>query len=232
MQYKGLIISVLTFLFISLLAIFLLAVFAYILFKIYTKLSEYNRKKKDFLYDMFLRDDMQCHVNRDQDMKFRNWKLLWMFWKRKSVLLNTSEGYKYVGEYSGECSKKEDYYLIAITNKITSFKRLNQVIMIPFSMKNKLIRKVTVDGTKTLIIDAEGVDSIGNTDYYLIPLIKNPKKESEFIDFADDIHKKYFEKTIYRDIIKENLQQYRQGVITSVETNPYIHFGRRKEKQE
>lgn len=87
--------------------------------------------------------------------------------------------------------------------------------------------KVVINGQKIIVIDAEGIDQVGNTDFYFQPLLKDPNNNKEYLDFADKIHEDYFGKTIYRDIIKENLQQYREGIIKSVETNPNVHFNRR-----
>lgn len=115
----------------GLLSLALMIGFVFIIMKIYKKLAEYKRKKHDFLFGMFERDAIQCHTNRDTDMKHRNWKWLWVFWKRSPVFMQTKEGLKVVGFYDGEAYKKENYYIISINNKLTMFKSIDQVILIP-----------------------------------------------------------------------------------------------------
>lgn len=218
----------LTFIILFFLGFSLILLFIAILVKIYKSLSDYKRKKQDFLFDLFEQDNSQCHINRNTFMKKRNWKRVWLFWKRSPVYINTKEGLTIIGGYNGECIKKENFYMVSLHNKLGMFKQIEQIIMIPNSLRF-IVKKVVIEKTEVLILDCEGVDQVGNTDYYYQPLIKSKQNEKEYIDFADMIHKEYFEKTIYRDIIKVNLQQYREGIITSVETNPYTQFNRRKD---
>lgn len=213
---------------IGLLSLAFIVGFILVLMKIYKKLSEYRRNKSDFIYSMFSRDAMQCHTNRDKDMKFRNWKFLWIFWKRVPVFARTSDGLEALGMYNGEALKKESYYMISIFNKLTMFKAIDQIVIIPLSIKS-IVSKIVINGQKVIIIEADGIDQVANTDYYFQPLIKDPKSNKDYLDFADAIHKDYIEKTIYRDIIKENLQIYRDGVTKAVEANPYVQTGRRKQ---
>jgi hypothetical protein len=226
--FKGIVITIFTIGIIFLLFVGLMILFAWILFKIYTKLSELNRKKKHLIYEMFSYDLMQCHFNSDTEMKKRNWKFLWLFWKRRPVYIEKDDGtLDIIGQYHGECYKKEGFYLIGLYNKVGLFKYVGQIIIIPLKIKDKVVKKIQGDKSKTMFLSCEGIDSIQESDYYYIPLIKDYRKENKFIDFADDIHKNYVELKTYRDIITENLNSSKEMVIKSVETNPFVHFGRR-----
>lgn len=207
--------------------IFLLA---WIMYKIYTKIQEYNRKKRDFLYYDFEHNATYCHVNRDTLMKHKRLRTFWIFWKRSNVYAKTKNGLEFLGYYNGEAQKKENYYMVSLYNKLGFFKYQESIIFIPSHMKNDLINKIDTDGKRSMIIYCEGVDSIENTDYYYIPLIYDPKDPNKFIDFSDMIHKDYVEKTVYKDVIKEDLLSFRENIIRSVEANPNVHISRRVEK--
>lgn len=226
----GIFALILTFLAIAFISVALIGLIVIFLVRIYKKLSDYKRRNKDFIYYDFEYQVSQLHINSDSQLKYRNPRRFWIFWKRMPVYLDTEdEGYKFVGFYNGEGYKKEGFYMIGLYNKMGIFKYINQIIIIPFSIRNS-VKKIFVDKKKALIIKAEGIDNVGNTDYYFIPLIRDTSNtDKEFIDFADYIHKNFFENIVYRDVIKTNLEQYREGVIKSVETNPNIHFKRRGE---
>lgn len=224
----GLFTLILTFLVIAFIGVGIIALIVMFLVRLYKKLSDYKRRNKDFLYYDFEYQVSQLHINSDPQLKYRNPRRFWIFWKRMPVYVDTEdEGYKFIGYYNGEGYKKEDFYMIGLYNKLGLFKYINQIVIIPFKIK-KSVKKIYVDKKKAMIIKAEGIDNVGNTDYYFIPLIRDKSNaDKEFIDFADYVHKNFFESIIYRDVIKTNLEQYREGVIKSVETNPNIHFKRR-----
>ena len=119
--------------------------------------------------------------------------------------------------------------MIGLYNKLGFFKVLRQIIIIPIKFKDKIVRKEFINKKKVLILKCEGLDEVESTEYYLMPLIKDPKKDKEILDFSDYIHKEFFEKTTLRDTIKENLLQYRDGIIKGVEMNPNLQFKRRGE---
>jgi len=130
--FKGIVITILTIGVIFLFFVGFMILFSWILYKIYVKLSELNRKKKHLIFEMFGYDLMQCHFNHDRDLKKRNWKLLWFFWKRRPVYIEKDNGeLEVVGMYHGECYKKEGFYLLALYNKLTFFKYVGQIIIIP-----------------------------------------------------------------------------------------------------
>lgn len=207
----------------------LLGIF-WIMWKVYKKLTEYNRGKHDFVYNTFTHDLTQCHYGYDKNMKKRNWKLFWLFWKRKPVYIEGDNGLEAIGGYHGETYRKNGFYLIGLYNKMGLFKYLGQIIIIPIELKDDVIKKYNVNGEHALIIKAEGIDRFIR-DMYYIPLIKNPKSNKEFLDFSNKISSEYMEVETYRDMISENLQKYREAVIRSVESNPQVHFKRRMPKE-
>ncbi len=227
-QLKTIVVTVLTIGLIAMFFVFAVLIFAWILSKIYKKLTDHNKRKRDFMYDMFESDANQCHINRETSMKIRNWKFLWFFWKRDPVWIDKEKsGLSTIGGYNGECIKKESFWLLGIYNKLGMFRFIEQVIVIPLDIKKELVKEVYIGKKKVLILNCDGVDQIENTDYYLIPLIKD--KNSKYLDFADMIHTEYIEKTVHRDIIKENMLEYKKGITKAVETNPAVQMKRRTE---
>ena len=205
--------------------VFLLAI---IIVKIQKKMSDFMRKKKDFLYVNFEENLSQCHLNRDYSLKTRKMSTLWLMWKRNPIYLNSkSQGLIQIGEYDGETLKKENFFFLAVNNKLSFFKSKQTIIVFPSKWYESLIKKVIVNKKKIIIIDCEGLDEIGSTDYFFQPLI--PTKDKTYNDISDEFRKNYTEKVVYRDLLKEELQTHKTAVIKAVESNPYIHQSRRKE---
>lgn len=224
---SGLATFILTIFIFSMIVIVVLGFFLYVLLRIYKSISEYTRKKNDFIFGLYKTDLAQCLRNSNPNMKKRNWKRLWFFYKRKPVYMRNKKGFDMLGMYDGECYKKEGFFCIALFHKLGIFKTYDNIILIPIKIKDELISTINVDGNQVYVLDCEGLDQLGNTDYYYQPLIWD-KTRKEFIDYNDEIHKNYFEKSTYRDIIKENLQQYRENVIKSLDANPKVQYERRK----
>lgn len=211
-----------------LLATFVL-ICAWIFYKIQSKIEETSREKNDFYFSIFNRDRQNAHFNADARLKKKNWKMMWFFYKRKPVYAKTKKGLKLLGHYDGETDKKENFYILTVYNKLGMFSYRTRAILIPKELKDVIVEKVTLDKQTYITLNCEGIDEVENTNYFLIPLIEDPNKDKSFLDFADLIHKKYFEKLIYRDVIKENLQGYRQNMIDAVEGNLTIQAKRRNE---
>ena len=224
---SGLAELILTLIIIGMFIFIVVGIFLYIIMKIYKMFVEYRRGKSDFIFKLYTQDLKQCNIGRNTQMKKRNWKLLWFFWKRKPVYMRNDKGFEVIGNYDGETYKKEGFYCIALHHKLGMFRNYDNIILIPLRIKNQLVSTISVEGNEVLVLDCEGIDQLGNTDYYYQPLIWN-KDKSSFIDYNDDIQKTYFEKSAYRDIIKENLQSYRENVIKSIEANPNVQHNRRK----
>jgi hypothetical protein len=220
--------TIITFGVMAILGLCFFIIFAFILMKIWTKLTEYDRGKNDFLYEHFELLANQSHISHDTKFKKRNWKLIWIFWKRQPVFIQKSSGkVERIGDYHGETDKKENFYILAIQNKLGMFQYINQIIFIPMTIKDKVLKKVNINGQNVIYLDCEGIDNIENSYYFYIPLIKNPKNNKEYVDFSNKVHKEYIENVVLKDMVKENLLSSRKMVVQSVETNPYIHFGRR-----
>lgn len=208
--------------------VFVLFIIMMIIMKINDKIKEFNRKRKDFLYYNFEENSQFCHNNRDYIMKRRRKRTFFLTWKRAPIFVqNDLEGLKQIGEYNGETFKKEGFYLVSVYNKLHMFKVIETIIIIPLALKERIVKKVEIDGKRAMILDCEGLDEVGSTDYYMIPLIKDSKDKNKFIDFSDMIRKEFTEKIIYRDEIKELLQQSKDSTIKAVESNPNVQMKRR-----
>ncbi len=208
----------------TILFFFLLAV---IIMKIQKKMSDFMRKKKDFLFSNFEENLSQCHLNRDYQMKFRRMRSVWLLWNRNAVYMNTSNGLEQIGDYDGESYKKESYFFLALNNKVNFFKNKQTIVVFPIEWYDKIFKKSVVNGKKVILIECKGLDEVGSTDYYFQPLIAD--SDGKFLDLSDKFRQEFTDKVIYRDIIKEELQEHRTAIIKAVESNPYLHQGRRKE---
>lgn len=208
---------------------FVLMIFGIGIMKFINKVTEFMRNKKDFLYYDFERNLNFCHQFRNYDLKKRNWKTLFITWKRSPVFLKTKEGLKQIGEYDGEISKKEGFDMVAIHNKLNMFKTIQTIVVVPSEWHTKIVDVLDTGRDKALVIEAEGIDEIGSTDYYFQANIPDPKKDNKFLDISDKFREEYTEKIVYRDIIKDELLGHKEAIIKAVESNPYVHQNRRKE---
>lgn len=208
--------------------VFMVFIIALIIMKIQKKIQDFNRKRKDYLFFDYEQNAQFCHNNRDYEMKYKNWRRVWITWKRSPVFCNTKDGLRQIGEYNGEALKKEGFFMVAVYNKIGLFKTIETIVLIPNKVKH-IIKTIIINKQKVLLLECEGIDEVGSTDYYFAPLIPDPKKEQSFIDFSDFVRINFTDKVVYRNILKEELQEHRQAVVHAVESNPYLHQGRRKE---
>lgn len=205
--------------------------FAWILIKVWKKITAYSRKE-DFIFTIFQNILQQCVIGYDSKLKRRMKRYLWIFWNRKPVFMENEKGkLELIGKYHGETTKKEGFYMLAVMNKVSLFKTIEQIIVIPLNIKDKIVKKIDIDKKRTIIIRGEGLDTYGIVDYFLMPLIKDEKKKGEFLDFSNLVYKHLIEPQTYQNIISENLMSNRKNIIKSVESNPLVHFGRRVEKK-
>lgn len=224
---QGVAVTILTFGILGFFFVIFIFIFAWILLKIWKKLTSYQRKE-DFLYSVFETNLNQTHINHDTLLKKRNWKFIWIFWKKNPVFIENEKGkLEVVGSYYGESLKKEGFFMLSVSNKLSMFQTIEQIVLIPLEIQDKIIKKIDVNGGRTIIIKCEGLDSILNVDYFLIPLIKDEKKKNQFLDFSNLVYKNFIEVTTYTDVINTTLMSYRKGITKSIESNPYIHFNRR-----
>ncbi|MHA1381174.1 MAG: hypothetical protein ACTSRG_22630 [Candidatus Helarchaeota archaeon] len=208
--------------------LFFIFIIIMIIMKIQKKISEFLRKKKDFLYFNFEENLTFCHFNRDRELKRRKKRTFYLTWKRAPIYCNTSDGLVQIGEYGGETQKKENFFCLALYNKLNLFKTIETIILIPNEIKQDILKKSIVNGEHVILLECDGVDEVGATDYYFQPLVKDPKSD-KYLDFSEKIRKDFTNIVTYRNILKEELQAHRTNVIDSVEANPNIHFKRRGE---
>ena len=190
-------------------------------------MSDFLRKKKDFLFANFEENLSQCHLNRDYTMKFRRLRSVFLLWNRNPIYMNTKNGLEQIGDYDGETYKKESYFFLAVNNKLSFFKSKQTIIVFPLEYYEKFFKKSIINKKKVILIECEGLDEIGATDYYFQPLIKG--ENGQFLDLSDKFRNEFTTPVIYRDLLKEELQEHRTAVIKAVESNPYLHQGRRKD---
>lgn len=227
---RGTVIFIVTLMVFGVLIALVLLGFGWIVAKIYHKFVEDNRKKRDFLYYNFLDNLKQCRRGADPKMKFRLKQYFGAFFRRRPVFIKKQDGtYECVGKYEGEANKKESFLIIAIHNKTGLFKYENNVIWIPNELRNQIVEKFSIEKEKSVIINCEGLDTIAEMEYSLMPLIPDPERRNWYLDFSQLIHHQYMEKITYQSIINEQLQSYREGMIKSIEMNPGLNMGRRNQ---
>lgn len=225
----GLAITFISILVFIIILFFVFLVFVAILVKIIRHLTEFFYKRKGYIYEKFIDDKNQCLINYDNTLKRRLKRYFWLFYRRQPVYIkkndNTTE---VIGYYEGEAQKKENYYLIAVYNKIGFFKSMTRIILIPNEIKNQIINKFYYDKKASIVLYCDGIDNIYSTDFYFIPLIKKNKTDINYLNFSDNIFKNYIELNAYQDIIGESLNKYKKNVIKAVESNPKLQENRLK----
>ncbi len=205
--------------------------FILVVWLIVRKIKENQRKVSDLLYSRFLIELKNCHQNRDVRLKRRN---LWTFgltWKREEIYINTDEnGVKYFGKYDGELIVKDNFILYGVYRVTGIFSREKDIIIIPYELRNKA-RKELIKGKWVVTIYGEGIDEVLNTDFFNEVVFKNPLDNDKLITFTDYIHKQYLENYVYRQIIKDNLFEYKDSLDKITELNPNIQVERKNPKQ-
>jgi hypothetical protein len=215
------------FLVIALIVTILLGLIFLLIWWIWKKIKENERKDKDLLFAKYLIDCKNTHLNRDHNLKYKNWKTLFFTYKRGDIILNTENGLKVFGRYDGELIVKDAFVLITLWRKQGFFKPAEQdIIIIPYEAR-KLIRKENVTGDWQLTIEAESIDEALNTDYYAQIVVKNPKNKDKLVNFNEYIVTEFMDKYVHRQIIKDNLLNYHENMNEAVEVNPYINNERK-----
>jgi len=208
-------------------AVFIL-IFLYAIIIIFKKLSYHNRRNVDYRFEEFTLDNEQALMNRDRELKKRNWLYFFIFWKRSPVYAYTKNGAQMIGQYNGEVRKKENFYFISLHYKISMFKSIEKLLIIPHELEFS-VQKLFFGKNKVMFIECEGVDRFSNTDYYLLPLIIDRTNKQKFLDLTEIVKKSYIELNTYRNIISDNLGEFKQGITKAVEMNPNINYKRRSE---
>lgn len=194
------------------------------------KIKENQRKVNDLLYSRFVIELKNCHQNRDVRLKRRSLKTFGLTWKRENIYLNTNEnGYKYFGKYDGELIVKDNFLLFGVYRPTGLFTRERDIIIIPFELREKT-RKEQVNGKWVLSIYGEGIDEVMNTDFYNEVIFIHPEDKDKLISFSNYINKTYLENYVYRQVIKDNLLEYKDSLDKITELNPNIQVGRKDPK--
>jgi len=189
------------------------------------KINDSQRKHNDLLFRKFNTEIEHANINKDGRFKKRNWKTLWITWSRSNVFANTENGLRSIGKYDGELLKKEEFILISFKISKNFFTKLNYIIVIPYELRNIIIKNT--DRKNEIWINCEGLDEVTNTDFYMIPILKDLTNNDKFIDFSNRVFSEFVETYVYKDIIKENLLKYRDSIKESTELNPNIQVGRK-----
>ena len=189
-----------------------------------------ERKHSDLLYGKYKIELEKCNHNKDTRLKWRNWKTGFLTFKRSQILLDTETGLKFFGYYDGEMIQKDKFYLIA-TYKITGiFTRDKDIVIIPYELRHK-VKKDLINGNYVMTIKAESIDEALNTDYYAQCVFKDSQNKDGLISFNDYIQKEYMETYVLRQVVKDNLLDYKTSMDKAIELNPNIQYGRKDPKQ-
>jgi len=203
----------------------------FIIWFIVNKIREARRKHSDLLYQKFTIEVSKCHQNRDGRLKKRNYKTFFLTFKRSNILLDTTEeGLKVFGKYDGELIEKDNFVLLSIYRITGIFSREKDIIIIPYELR-KLLKKEKHGKNWELIIKAESIDEALNTDYYGQLVVKDNKNNDKLINFNEYIQENFMKKYIFRQVIKDNLLDYKSSMDKAVEINPNIQVERKNPKQ-
>jgi len=204
-----------------------IGIIIFVIYLITSKIKENKRKHSDLLYSKFLIELEKCHQNRDTKLKYRNWKTFFLTFKRSDIILDTVEdGIKVFGKYDGEVIIKDNFYLIAIYRVTGIFSREKDIVIIPYQLR-KLVKKERHNSKFEMIIGAESIDEALNTDYYAQLVIKSHLDDNKLINFNEYIMDKYMRKYVMRQVIKEDLLDFKDSMSKVIELNPTINFERK-----
>ena len=202
----------------------------FIIWAITSKIREAKRKHSDLLYSKFSIELEKCHQNRDQRLKYRSWKTFFLTFKRHDIVLDTTEeGIKVFGKYDGEVIIKDNFVLVAVYRVTGIFTREKDIIIVPYKIRS-LIKKEKHNGKFEILIKTESVDEALNTDYYAQLVVKDHKDNNKLINFNEYIQKQYMEKFVMRQVIKDDLLDFKESMSRAVEINPNIQTERKNPK--
>lgn len=196
-------------------------------YTIYKKINEERRKKTDLEFFKFKLDEKMCVINSNKKYVWRTWYTLWFGKKRAKIYALTELGRKMVGEYNGECVKKEGFYLLSLYQKYSFFHREIDLVVFPYDYSKSMIRH---NDDFTIDLVCEGIDEVMSSEYYSIPVISNHlqnQREDRFNDFSNLVLEKYFRLYMYRDVIKNNISEFRENIKDATEMNPNVQYGRK-----
>jgi len=196
--------------------------------KIWKKINEDRRKKDNLEYFKYTNDLKMCIINADKKYIKRVWYKLWIGKKRAKIYANTTHGRKYVGDYLGEATKKEGFYVLGLYQVYSFFSRETDIVIFPYELSKQIIKK---NDDFTLDLLCEGIDEVMSSEYFSIPVFLNTgdkmRDEKVFADFSNLVMDKYFKEYAYRKVIKENIEEFKEGMREATEMNPNIQVERK-----
>ena len=211
-------------------ACIILGLIFWIMWKIYKKITEERRTKDNTEYRKYLSDIKMCKINSDKKYFYRQWWSFWLFTKRAPIYARTSTGDKYIGNYMGEAVKKDGmgYFILGIEQRHSFFNREIDVVVFPYDLSKEIYKK-NDDFSLTLV--CEGIDEAMSSEFYSIPVIMNKESsknsDKKFIDFSNLVMKDYFQEYVYRDVIKENIKEFRENIKQATEMNSTVQMDRK-----
>lgn len=192
------------------------------------KIKDQRKKQNNEEYKKYSSDLKMCLINADASLVKRPWYKLFIWRTRAPIYANTETGKRFIGQYLGEAVKKEGFYLIGIRQKYGLFKFEDDVVIFPYQLRKSMIKK---NDDFSLTIECEGIDEVMSSEYYSIPVFRNHASDKEvkkiFTDFSNFIMKDYFQEYVYRDVIKENIMEFKEAIKDATEQNPFVQLDRK-----
>jgi len=191
------------------------------------KFKDNRKQENDLEYFKYKSDIKMCIINCDPKFAYRVWYKLWIGKKRSLIYAKTENGRKVVGYYLGEAVKKEGFMLLGIRQKYGLFSFEDDVVIFPYELNKQLIKR---NDDFSIDLHCEGIDEVMSSEYYSIPVFKNYQEGNDkiFTDFSNLVMDKFFKEYAYRDVIKTNISEFREGIKEATEMNPSIQYGRKK----
>lgn len=205
----------------------LLILFFWIIYKIYKKFQDDARKSVDLEFYKFTTDIKMCRINSDGRFRYGRWWTFFLFKKRASIYADTENGLRHVGYYDGHAIKKEEYLIIGLFQKTGLFTSETDVLIIPYQLKHFV--KFNDDFSLT-IKNCEGVDEVMSSEFFSMPVFNAKRlneKERYFVDFSNHVLENYFRTYAYRDVIKNNISEFRENIRDATEMNSTIQLKRK-----
>lgn len=218
----------------------------YVLFqKMKVWFAEAERTKHDLLYQNYWHDRNVCMRNAQKNMRWATWYTFWLWVRRAKVFIETPRGRIALGKYNGHARKSDGLCVVSVIQKHSLRQKSEYCILIPSKIYEACCYIDTVS-TKipSFVIRAEGIDTFYQTEFYSLLSLKMPeqiienakvtikaesyyKNNLDYLDYAEDMAKTYFEKNNIRIMLKEKDAMMKESVIDATEGSPSINRQRR-----
>ena len=218
---------VIPFIIIGTIIVIVLLIVMWIINKIIKKIRTKKKILTSLEFSKYTLDLKNAHMNKNQRFKYKSPLFLWLLFKKAKIYARTSEGKKFIGYYDGELVKKEGYFVMAVELRHSFFKREIDLVIFPYELKKNLI---LFNDDFTIDLECEGIDEVLSSEYFSIPVFKdtsNAEKKKIFTDFSDDIRKNYYENYSYRQVLKENMNDFALNVKEATEMNASVPYQRK-----